>query len=225
METRSTTGLGPALAERRRQLGLNREEAARRAGLSLNTVMKVEQGRTLDPGLFKVAALCRALDASLDDVVDEALSTGGEPTMSHGIVSIGYEGRTIEEFVLALRKHNVSTVADVRLTPLSRKHGFSKTRLTEVLAEAGIAYRHLRALGNQKDNRAPFSDGRIEEGRKVFAATLSSDTAASALSELGNLVDEGVVAVVCFEADQRACHRHVVIEEIRDAHGVRVIQA
>jgi hypothetical protein len=29
-------------------------------------------------------------------------------------------------------------VADVRLTPISRKKGFSKTRLGQALAEAGI---------------------------------------------------------------------------------------
>lgn len=38
-----------------------------------------------------------------------------------GLVSVGYEGRTIEDLVEVLVAQNVQVVADVRLTPLSRK--------------------------------------------------------------------------------------------------------
>ena len=43
---------------------------------------------------------------------------------------------------------------DVRALPLSRRPGFSKSPLKAALAEAGIEYVHLKALGTpQKDGR------------------------------------------------------------------------
>ncbi|MBM9463433.1 DUF488 domain-containing protein [Aeromicrobium sp. YIM 150415] len=134
--------------------------------------------------------------------------------MTRRIVSIGYEGRTIEEFVDVLRDHQVSAVADVRLTPLSRKPGFSKTRLTAALAEAGIVYVHLRPLGNEKDNREPFWSGRVDEARATFRQRLSSPEPRAALAQLAELAGDHAVAVLCFESDPARCHRHVVLDEL-----------
>ena len=96
------TELGQAVRARRRTAGMTRADLANRSGLSANTVMKVEQGQTRDPGVFKVAALCRALSVSIDGLVTEAERNelaGEEPTMVNGIVSVGYEGRQIDDFV------------------------------------------------------------------------------------------------------------------------------
>ena len=62
------------------------------------------------------------------------------------LFSVGYEGRDLDEFVRLLRAHGVTVLLDVRLNAISRKPGFSKTRLTAALADAGIRYRHARAL-------------------------------------------------------------------------------
>lgn len=219
------TGLGQALIDRRRLAGISRASLAARAGLSNNTLMKVEQGHTRDPGVLKVAALCRALSVSIDELVQDA---EGNPlpreitAMTHGIVSVGYEGRTIDDFVAELVRAGVQTVADVRLNAISRKGGFSKTRLREALAAAGINYRHLRSLGNAKDNRLPFWEGRVEEGRRVFREALDSPEAESSLNELSDLVRCHVVAVLCFEADVEKCHRKVIIDEVASATEVPV---
>jgi uncharacterized protein (DUF488 family) len=62
-----------------------------------------------------------------------------------GLLSVGYEGRTAQSLVQLLVDAGVDVVVDVRLTPLSRKPGLSKTRLGELLADVGVEYRHLRA--------------------------------------------------------------------------------
>ncbi len=142
--------------------------------------------------------------------------------MTNGLVSVGYEGRTIEEFVAALTAMGVGIVADVRLNAISRKAGFSKTRLREALAEAGIGYRHMRGLGNAKENRQPFWTGRIEEGRRVFREALRTPDAEASLQELADLAADHVVAVLCFEADAEACHRQVVIDEVVESRPVPV---
>lgn len=135
--------------------------------------------------------------------------------MANGLISIGYQGRTADAFVQALTEQRVRTLVDVRLTPLSRKRGFSKRALSERLAEAGIDYVHLPALGNPKENRAAFHDGRVEQGRRRFREHLAAPDGDEALTELAKLASEQPVAVLCFEADVECCHRHVVVEEAR----------
>lgn len=142
--------------------------------------------------------------------------------MTHRIVSIGYEGRTIESFVVELQRAGVQTVADVRLNAISRKAGFSKTRLRDALAAVGIDYVHLRSLGNPRENRQPFWDGRLEEGRRVFRDILTTPDAAAALRELGTLARDRVVAVLCFENDVERCHRKVILDQVASAAVVAV---
>lgn len=209
--------LGQALIERRRAAGISRSALAARAGLSTNTLMKVEQEQTRDPGVLKIAALCHALSMSVDDLVRDAtpnLQARDDTPMTHGIVSVGYEGRGIEDFVAALVEAGVQTVADVRLNAISRKAGFSKTRLKDALAAASIDYRHMRSLGNAKENRSPFWEGRVEEGRRVFRQAIQNPEAESSLEELSSLVRDQVVAVLCFETDVEKCHRKVIIDEV-----------
>lgn len=138
----------------------------------------------------------------------------GIRSLARGLVSAGYEGRTIEGFVSLLTVLNVGTVVDVRLNAISRKPGFSKRRLREALAGAGVGYVHLRSLGNVKENREPFRTGRVAEGRRVFGEALRAPEAQASLAELAVLASKQVVAVLCFEADAAVCHRQVVIDHI-----------
>lgn len=130
-----------------------------------------------------------------------------------GLVGVGYEGRTVEQLVAHLRELAVSRLVDVRLTPISRKPGLSKTALGATLAQAGIAYEHRRELGNPKPNRAGFTgppEAR-EHARAAYAALLDSPQAAQALDAVAEAARHERVAVLCFEADQACCHRDLVV--------------
>ena len=74
-------------------------------------------------------------------------------------VGLGYEGRDVDAFVRDIIAMGMATLVDVRLNPISREPGFSRRRLSEVLAEHGIGYVHLPQLGNPKWNRAGFAAG------------------------------------------------------------------
>jgi uncharacterized protein (DUF488 family) len=130
------------------------------------------------------------------------------------LVSLGYEGRSVAELVAGLRGQSVTVLVDVRLTPLSRKPGFSKRRLTEVLQEAGIRYVHLRALGNPKDNRAPFRAG-DPRSHDIFKRLITEGEGAAALRHVAELLDDETVALLCFERNHQACHRHLVAAELQ----------
>jgi uncharacterized protein (DUF488 family) len=136
-----------------------------------------------------------------------------------GLVSIGYEGRTSEELLSTLVELNVTTLVDVRLTPLSRKPGLSKTRLAASSEAAGVKYVHLSALGNPKDNREPFREGRAQEGCIKFTSLLARPAAVVAMDQLEALARDGRVAVLCFERDHDRCHRQVIVTELADRLG------
>ena len=83
----------------------------------------------------------------------------GEDVTVCGLVSVGYEGRSVDELIAVLRRYDVSLLVDVRLNAISRRPGFSKRALAEALHAAGIEYRHAPELGNPKENRAAFRAG------------------------------------------------------------------
>ena len=136
--------------------------------------------------------------------------------MGSHLVSVGYEGRDVAELVESLVDQGVSTLVDVRLTPLSRKRGLSKRRLQAALAEREIRYVHLPALGNPKDNRAGFRAGQ-PQSRHRFAALLRTDEGELALSHVAELLDDQTVALLCFERCHTDCHRQLVAERLRGA--------
>lgn len=146
-------------------------------------------------------------------------ASGSEGTL----VSVGYEGRTASDLVDQLVAADVQVLVDVRLTPLSRKPGLSKTRLAEALDIAGIRYVHHKALGNPKDNRDGFRAGERASIDR-YRAVLDEDDAAEAIAHVVELLDGGVVALLCFERDHAECHRNLVVEKLVAARpGAAVI--
>ncbi len=66
------------------------------------------------------------------------------------LLTIGYEGTTLANVLAALRAARTELLIDVRAVASSRKPGFSKNLLAGSLADAGIGYLHLQALGTPK---------------------------------------------------------------------------
>jgi uncharacterized protein (DUF488 family) len=139
------------------------------------------------------------------------------------VIGIGYQQRTVDEFVDDLAGMGVSLVVDVRLTPVSRRPGFSKTALTQALTGAGVAYEHRPELGNPKPNRAGFagSAGELAVARAAYRALLDDLGSLQALDQLAEAGEHQLVALLCYEADQRRCHRDVLIEALAARAGHR----
>lgn len=135
------------------------------------------------------------------------------PAVSPKLFTVGYEGRSLDELVEALRVAGVERLVDVRELPLSRRRGFSKTTLGEVLREAGIEYVHVKALGNPKPNRERYWSGDVEGGAAVYRKHLNNGSR-SALVELAESLGENAACLLCFERDHTECHRDVIVEEL-----------
>lgn len=134
----------------------------------------------------------------------------------HGVVGIGYEGQSIDSFICGLLASGTQVLADVRLNAISRKPGFSKRALGAALADAGIAYWHVPELGNPGWNRPGFAGeaAQVRAARARFGSMICARPAQTRIEEIADAACDGVVAVMCVEADDRACHRYVVLREV-----------
>ena len=128
------------------------------------------------------------------------------------VMTVGYEGRTVDELIEVLTQAGVRVLVDVRLTPLSRKPGMSKCRLADALRNVDIDYVHLPGLGNPRDNRDALRHGE-PEGRQRYRAVLQSPRGSRALGLLAALVPQRI-AVMCFERTAAECHRSMVAEAL-----------
>ena len=142
------------------------------------------------------------------------IDTMPRPATHAAFVSVGYQERDIDEFVQLLVDNNVELLVDVRLNAISRKRGFSKTALSNALADAGIEYRHERELGNPKDNREPFRQG-LTSARTRYLAHLSNG-ASAVYAEVVSLARTSRVALLCYERDHAECHRSCIIDNAQD---------
>jgi len=130
------------------------------------------------------------------------------------IFTIGYEATTTSEFIAALRDAKVERVIDVRALPLSRRPGFSKTPLRGALAEAGIEYVHLKALGTPAAGREAARKGRHTELKRIYAGQLELPEAIAQGAEMLELAREKPSALLCFERDPAGCHRTLLLAAV-----------
>jgi len=130
------------------------------------------------------------------------------------IFTIGYEGATVGEFVAALQKAGVERVIDVRALPLSRRPGFSKTPLKGALADAGIDYIHLKALGTPSEGRTAARAGRHADMARIYAGQLELPEAMVQSAQMLELAAEKPSALLCMEREPEHCHRSLLLKAV-----------
>jgi len=128
------------------------------------------------------------------------------------IFTIGYEGTTMAEFIAALKTAGVSRVIDIRAVANSRRPGFSKSPLRNSLAEEGIEYVHLRALGTPADGRAAARAGRVDQLKRIYAGQLELPEAMAEAAQMVALASEKPSAVLCYEREPAGCHRTLLLK-------------
>jgi uncharacterized protein (DUF488 family) len=133
------------------------------------------------------------------------------------IFTIGHSTRTIAEFLALLQQVAVDLLVDVRSIHGSRTNPqFNADALPSVLASAGIAYRHLPALGGLRhrtkgDAPSPNTFWQVAAFRNYadYAATSAFRTG---LEELKALDQKHCCAIMCAEAVWWRCHRRIIAD-------------
>lgn len=131
--------------------------------------------------------------------------------MPSSIYTIGYEETTPDKLVATLARKGITTVVDVRLSPISRRKGFSKTALKEALQAAGIFYVHERRLGNPREFRLAARS--IEECLDLYQDYMLPRWD-DALSDVKPLAETSPICLLCLEKKASECHRSIVAEEL-----------
>jgi hypothetical protein len=143
---------------------------------------------------------------------------------SKGLVyTIGYEGKSITQFIDKLKLLNIEQLIDVREIALSRKNGFAKTALRKGLTDNGIVYKHLPELGSPSDIRHKLKeDWDYVAFFQDYAKSLERPESQTALAELENLAHIRKSVLMCFEYSVEKCHRKI-LKDMLMAKGFGVV--
>jgi hypothetical protein len=159
-------------------------------------------------------------DAESRHKVAEARPVKGKP----GLLTIGYEGKSLEHYLNQLLRAGVTSLCDVRRNPLSRKYGFSKRTLSKACEGVGIRYEHLPELGIDSEERR---DLKTQADYDTLFATYerkSLPQQKAALTKIRSWVEAGErVALTCYELLPEQCHRHCVAEALAQDAGKELI--
>lgn len=132
-----------------------------------------------------------------------------------GLVTIGYEGKSLEAYLNQLLQDSVTLLCDVRRNPLSRKYGFSKGTLKNACEGVGIRYEHLPELGIASEERRDLHTQADYDALFANYETESLPQQGEALSQIRKWIDAGErVALTCYEALPCQCHRHCVADAL-----------
>lgn len=137
-----------------------------------------------------------------------------------GLCTIGYEGRTLENYLNCLLQDGVTLLCDVRRNPLSRKYGFSKGTLGKACTGVGIRYEHLPGLGIASEERRELNSQADYDALFAEYERSSLPQQGAALALIRGWVEAGQrVALTCFERLPHQCHRHCVAEALASLLG------
>lgn len=155
-------------------------------------------------------------DGAAMSAINDTRPSGHKP----GVVTIGYEGRTLEAYLNRLLQSGVTLLCDVRRNAFSHKYGFSKKTLQKGCEGVGIPYEHLPELGIASEDRRKLE---TQADYNALFTVYERDTLpkqTDALERIRDWVKAGErVALTCFELLPHQCHRHCVADELERRWG------
>ena len=139
------------------------------------------------------------------------------------VSTIGHSTHAIDHFIAMLKAHSIAELVDIRTIPRSRHNPqFNRDCLPASLEAAGIAYRHMPALGGLRHARPGFvNTGWRNASFRGYADYMQTEEFKDALEELIGIAREERLAIMCAEAVEWRCHRSLVADAL-EVRGVPV---
>lgn len=124
------------------------------------------------------------------------------------IYTIGHSDHTIERFIILLKQHCITAIADVRSAPYSRIHPqFNKDTLAASLEKGGIKYVFLgKELGARPDDHSCYENGQADFDRVAERKEFKSG-----LKRVLEGGDKYQIALMCAEKEPLDCHRTILV--------------
>ena len=148
------------------------------------------------------------------------------------LLTIGFRGRSAEEFFTALERAGVEKVIDIRRTNSSQLAGFTKGRdLAFFLRRCGgIEYEHVPDFAPSeellREYRARLGHKKKDDAAwQTYVERYEAEIGARPIAEIFERVTEGRsrVCFLCSEEAPDRCHRRLLAEHIcRERDGVEV---
>ena len=136
----------------------------------------------------------------------------------HPVYTIGHSNLEPLEFLAALRKHNITLVADVRSLPRSSRFPqFSRENLEEGLREVGIRYLFL---GDELGGRPADPKVYSANGRVNYRARRSCHDFQYGIERIVALAQQAPLALLCAEEDPITCHRFLLVTPELTLRGI-----
>jgi uncharacterized protein (DUF488 family) len=132
------------------------------------------------------------------------------------LYTIGYEGVELPAFLATLRGMTIRQIIDVRELPLSRKRGFSKSALSDALRDEGIAYIHLKELGDPKPGRDAARRGDFVEFQRIYRRHLSKVDSQEGLKTAAEIATKHRSCLLCYEREPAQCHRAIISSSLAE---------
>ncbi|HTZ98647.1 MAG TPA: DUF488 domain-containing protein [Terriglobales bacterium] len=145
------------------------------------------------------------------------------------LYTIGHSTRTLEELIAALQAHSIKTLVDIRSFPMSRRlPHFNRQALEKSLAESGIHYLWLPALGGRRTkirDDSPNIALRSDSFRN-YADYMLTNEFRNGIQQLIQLAEQSPTAYMCAERVYFQCHRMLVSDWlVAHGHDVQHIDA
>ncbi|MDO9155198.1 MAG: DUF488 family protein [Paludibacter sp.] len=161
-------------------------------------------------------AINSTIAANILDFDELAKVANQKPTVTETVLfTIGYEGVSLEEYLNKLIINDIQVLCDVRKNALSMKYGFSKSQLQNACRGVGIEYVHIPEVGIESDKRQSLNTQAEYDGLFDFYKTNVLRNETEKQKEIISLIESKKrVALTCFEANIRHCHRKHLAESI-----------
>jgi uncharacterized protein (DUF488 family) len=144
--------------------------------------------------------------------------------MRQTLFTLGYQQRTLDEFVSILVESHIDVLVDVRETAWSHKPGFSKSSLQAALVGRGIEYIHADFAGNPKWLRANADSHReCLDWYSWYLGEFAEIVPAFEQLLAQHLRQGKRVCVTCFERHADDCHRAILAKQWQ-ARGTRKVE-
>jgi uncharacterized protein (DUF488 family) len=190
--------------------------------------VKANYGKMSASALMKLTYLSFPFYATRSEVAETILSKEelnkvikANPSGTQTILfTIGYEGISLENYLVRLLKNDVKVLVDVRNNPLSMKYGFSKSLLKKYCESLGIQYVHFPQVGIQSAQRQELNTQTdYDKLFSLYKRDNLSKTTGTQTDILNLLKEHQRIALTCFEADICQCHRKHLAEAIEKLPG------
>lgn len=138
------------------------------------------------------------------------------------IFTVGYERRTGEDMIAALRDAGVEYLADIRDKPVSRKPDFRAAALQAFCEDARIEYGGWSKLGSTEHQRERLHEtGDLARFHKAFRGHAIKELDAD-IERLARVAKRKIVALMCYERAHDECHRSVVADLVAEKLGAGI---